>query len=402
MLPRKTVLTLLVMILAPLLAVVAVLQTPALAAQDEAAQTIEVVATDLNNPRGLAFGPDGALYVAEAGTGGPGDCLPNPEGGDDVCYGETGSITRIEGMTATRIITGLASIAAPPGFAAAGAHDVAFNSMDELVIPIGLGGNPISRTGSADLENLGWLVTADLSGAWSSWVDIAQYEADENPDGGLPDSNPWSVLAVADGYVVSDAGANALFHVSMTGTVTTIAVFPEQMVEFPPGSGTDMPMHAVPTGVTVGPDGAYYVGQLTGFPFPVGGASVWRVVPGEAPEVFASGFTNVVDVAFDDDGNLYVLEIATNSLIAGEPLPVGALWRVTPRGFRHVVVSDGLAMPTGLTIGPDGNAYVSNFGIFADVGIPDGPPPGMVVKITLEPVVELYFPIIFKDGAPAD
>jgi DNA-binding beta-propeller fold protein YncE len=402
MLPRKTVLTLLLMTLVPLLALVAVLQAPALAAQDEAAQTIEVVATDLNNPRGLAFGPDGALYVAEAGTGGPGDCLPNPEGGEDVCYGETGSITRIEGMTATRIITGLASLAAPPGFAATGAHDVAFNSAGDLVIPIGLGQDPISRTGSAELENLGWLVTGDISGTWSSWVDIAQYEADENPAGGPLDSNPWSVLTVADGYIVSDAGANALLHVSMTGTVSTIAVFPNREAEWPPESGNMIPMEPVPTGVTVGPDGAYYVGELTGFPFPVGGANVWRVAPGEEPEVFASGFTNVVDVAFDADGNLYVLEIATNSLLAGEPLPVGALWRVTPRGFRHVVVSEGLAMPTGLTIGPDGNAYVSNFGIFADVGIPDGPPAGMVVRIILEPVVEVYFPIIFKDGAPAE
>src|SRR5256885_15945624 len=35
------------------------------------AQRVTVVASGLDGPRGLKFGPDGALYVAEAGRGGP-------------------------------------------------------------------------------------------------------------------------------------------------------------------------------------------------------------------------------------------------------------------------------------------------------------------------------------------
>jgi glucose/arabinose dehydrogenase len=31
----------------------------------------ELVTSGLNNPRGLAFAPNGELYVAEAGNGGP-------------------------------------------------------------------------------------------------------------------------------------------------------------------------------------------------------------------------------------------------------------------------------------------------------------------------------------------
>src|SRR5690606_24356665 len=48
------------------------------------------VAAELNNPRGMTIGPDGAIYVAEAGAGGDGPCLPNPEGEGEVCYGPTG------------------------------------------------------------------------------------------------------------------------------------------------------------------------------------------------------------------------------------------------------------------------------------------------------------------------
>jgi hypothetical protein len=76
-------------------------------------------------------------------------------------------------------------------------------------------------------------------------------------------------------------------------------------------------MDAVPTTVAVGPDGALYVGELTGFPYPVGGARIYRVVPGEVvlgetPPIYADGFTNVIDIAFDHDGSLLVLELAKN------------------------------------------------------------------------------------------
>jgi glucose/arabinose dehydrogenase len=58
---------------------------------------IEVLASGLDSPRKLSFGPDGALYVAEAGRGGTGTSIPSPsQPGASVFYGATGAITRIQ------------------------------------------------------------------------------------------------------------------------------------------------------------------------------------------------------------------------------------------------------------------------------------------------------------------
>ena len=74
----------------------------------------EVVATGLANPRGMAFGADGALYIAEAGIGGEGPCAMGPEGNEE-CFGESGGVTRILDGAQERVLDGLASRAAAGG-----------------------------------------------------------------------------------------------------------------------------------------------------------------------------------------------------------------------------------------------------------------------------------------------
>lgn len=96
----------------------------------------------------------------------------------------------------------------------------------------------------------------------------------------------------------------------------------------------------------------------SGFPFPVGGANVYRVVAGNTPTVFADDFTNIIDIAFDAAGNLYVLEIDQDSLLFGEDL-AGRLVRVNTDGSRDVLIDEGLFAPGGVAIGPDGAAYVT-------------------------------------------
>lgn len=340
--------------------------------------SMEVIASGLNNPRGLAFGADGALYVAESGVGGTELCIPGPEGGD-VCYGATGSITRVKDGAQQRFSEGFPSLADPSsgGFAATGPSDVSPRLLGLDVIT-GLGADPAAREllGSAG-EGFGQMIRVAKSGSWIYYADVSAYERAQNPDGGEFDSNPYSLALVQRGMrSVADAGANALLDVYVNGRIETAAVFPERMAEAPPflglPPGTLIPMQSVPDAVVVGPDGALYVGELTGFPFPVGGANVYRVEAGAQPEVFAEGFTNIIDIAFDKDGNLYVLEITHNGLLSDDL--TGALYKVALDGTRSMLAMDGLVAPGGLVIGEDGGVYVSNFSIF--------PGAGQVIRIT--------------------
>jgi sugar lactone lactonase YvrE len=130
-------------------------------------------------------------------------------------------------------------------------------------------------------------------------------------------------------------------------------------------------MDTVPTSVALGPDGHYYVGQLTGFPFPVGGANIYRVpANGGTAEVYAEGFTAIIDVAFGPDGSMYVLELARNGLVNAFIFNdwAGALFRVAPDGTRTEIAQGLLVAPGGVAVGSDGALYVTNNSIFSGQG----------------------------------
>jgi hypothetical protein len=301
-----------------------------------AAPSSTVVMTGLDNPRGLTFGKDGALYVAEAGRGGSGPCTVLR--GQEVCFGHTGAVTRLHEGVQQRLVTGLPSYAPSTGEGATGPHDVSLRG-GRIYVPIGLGAEPTALRAALD-PDLGWLIRARKSGAWKKVTDIAGYAEEANPDGGPPESNPYGLLAGAGGRLVVDAAGNALLHVSHSGKISTIAVFPSRAH----GRATD----AVPTAVALGPDGAYYVGELTGVPFEAGAARVYRVVPGKAPTVFLEEFTAIIDLTFGPDGSLYVLQHATGPDLSGD----GALIRVAPDGTRTIMASAGLVRPTSVVIAP--------------------------------------------------
>jgi hypothetical protein len=330
-----------------------------LAAGEAAADpSISVVMSGLDNPRGLAFGPQGALYVAEAGRGdigeGDGPCVNSPNGAVVVCYGATGAISRLWRGEQERVVTGLPSYANAAG-RAEGPNDIAMLGVGSAHVTIGLETSPFFRDQVAALQpewaGFGRLVHVSAGGEWHFVADLGTYEEEHNPDPRVVDSNPYGLLAEPGGEVVADAGGNDLLRVSANGDISLLAVLPP----VPQANDKD----PVPTSVVVGPDGAYYVGQLTGVPFVDGAASIYRIVPDEAPQVFRSGFKAVVDIAFDAVGNLYVLQHATGPTGLVGP---GQLIRVAPDGTRTIVLG-GLDRPTSVAVGPDGALYVTNHGL---------------------------------------
>jgi hypothetical protein len=328
----------------------AMLMVVLVGASGATAQTTSVVMSGLDNPRGLAFGPEGALYVAEAGRGGPGPCV-FLRGGLQ-CYGPTGAVSRLWRGEQERIATGLPSY----GSAASttGPHDISLLGRGAAYVTIGLGLEGLPRSDFAVGDQFGSLVHLSASGHWKPIADIAAYEFDVNPAGGLEDSNPYGLLAEPGSRVVAEAGGNALLSVGANGSISTLAVFAARANPTPIGPPF---VDSVPTAVAVGPDGAYYVSELTGFPFPPGFANIYRVVPGQAPTVAWSGFTMVIDIAFGPDGSLYVLEHS-----AGGPMffaTPGRLLKVAPDGTTTTVIA-GLVRPGSVAVGPDGALYVSN------------------------------------------
>ncbi|BBD64443.1 hypothetical protein NIES4072_18940 [Nostoc commune NIES-4072] len=379
------------------------------------AASLTKIVDGISNARGVSFGPDGSLYVAEPGIGGNGNCQPSPSTlFQPICAGNSGSLVKVApDGTKQRLLNNFESIAEQPsGNQGAGIADVQFDSKGNAYLITGFAGYP----GNRDLEtlNLGSKITlppqqlatfppstpdkvlntpllaklyqVDLNtGSLKSIFDFAKNEITNNPDKGDLVTNPYDLAINGDNAYVVDGGGNVAYKIKLDGSESQAIPIPKTIVsksdlppglQLPPGLLEEVPggkvaLQAVPTGGAIGPDGALYVGEYTGFPYPAGKSRIFRIGDDLKPEVFLDGFTHITDLTFDEKGDLLVLQFSDKSQLGGDitNLP-GSLIRVAPDGTRTTLVAagQGLDSADGIDIGPDGKIYITNRGVGKGLG----------------------------------
>ncbi|MDE2449684.1 MAG: ScyD/ScyE family protein [Gammaproteobacteria bacterium] len=348
--------------------------------QSRASAVATVFATGLVNPRGLTFGPDGKLYVAEggfpvapmmeapaglggpcsAGGNGPGNYFGSPTGSRISRIDAKGHVeTFVDGLTSSEV-DGLAS----------GVADVAFIGKTLYAILAGAGcshGVPNTPNGVIRVNgNGGWTMIANLSA-------FLQAHPVANPTDPItgdfePDGTWYSMIAVHGDLYAVEPNHGELDKITPSGRVSRV-------IDISASQG-----HVVPT--VVAHHGVFYVSNLGRFtPDALNTQSVYQITPSGQITVVATGLSKVLGIAFDRRARLYVLETSYSTSDPGPEPATARLIRIEPNGKQEVLLdgSSGiLSVPSGMTLGPDGALYISNIGF--------GAPPiglGQIVRVEI-------------------
>jgi len=343
-------------------------------AQAAAAPTLSVVASGLENPRGLTVGPDDQLYVAEGGLGGtqtttPQDCQQVPPPVGPYSGGFTARISRINPRTGTRTTVAgnlpSSQTSAAEGSGVSGVADVAF--IDDTLYAL------ISGAGcSHGLKNtVNSVLRIDRYGRTTQVADLSSFimahpVAHPNPADFEPDGTWYSMVAVGDRLYVVEPNHGEI------DVVTPSADTIRRLVDVSATQG-----HIVPTALAHA-DGGFLFGNLGQFVPSGPPIGVRRVARDGSISLVADSLTAVTGLAVHH-GRIYALEAFTGFFA---PTPAvattGTVVRLNPKTHAWEPVVTGLSFPTAMTFDEEGNLFISNKGF----GQPTNTA-GEVVKVRL-------------------
>jgi len=335
----------------------------------------------LNDPRGLTFGADGRLYIAEAGSGGDG---LSTQGICDQVAPPVGPF--VGGFTARVLSVGLL-----------GQVSVVVDGMPSAEASPAIGGD---KQGVSAVASVGQRLYALISGAGCS-------HAHADDSNGIIDVTGGDVAEVANlsEWLLANPGAKGaenprnpdyepdgvwysmLFHRSR---LYVLEPNHSLLVSVHPQTGDvrleedlfDRVGDHTFTSMAVDRDDIYLgtLGQIAFVPgiFPPVPdldasfeAGVYRLTPTGAITQVAGGLKAVLGVAFDQWHRMYVLQ--SPIFIPG----TGSLVRIAPDGTVEPVL-EGLVFPSSLVRGPDGAFYLTQCGYHCAPGA------GEVLRVTVE------------------
>jgi hypothetical protein len=335
----------------------------------------DVVLDGLNEPRRLAILADGTLYVAEAGSLADDRTVRR---GPTANRSETGSVTCLDPSGTPRRI-------------AEGFPYVFYN----------VSGVTTGPAGAAELNGELFLLTCEGEGDLArSLLSLTEYGylpeqvagflafAEETAEADIFDeltifSNPFSMLPdPQDSRMLVTDGATG--HVLAAGLDGEIHVF------------SDVEGHEVLTGIVRGPDDAAYVTSFSQLPHFEGDGSVLRLDPDRSSTAVAAELTTPIDLAFDGQGRMHVLEFIdgteSNDPYRGRTGRLIGLEPDVGQWTGQQVLVESIPFPTALLINDADQVYISVHGAFSEPGS------GLVARfddLSIQPIHEL--PIRFID-----
>jgi sugar lactone lactonase YvrE len=306
---------------------------------------VELFATGLNQPRGMAFDGAGNLFVAEAGA-----LDPAAAGGSQPETNHSGRVVRIDtNRHVTTIVDGLPFTHYTTS-GDIGATDVVMLG-DALYVLTGEGyDDQLSRS----------VLGVTPGGPPQPVASILNFAIDTTPldyqlsHGGVP-TNPYAMAVAPDGSTlyITDGASGRVLRATLDGNIRLFAELPNM----PPL-----------TGLAFGSDAMLYFAMFSTLPHTPGSGVIWAADPSGKLTAAAEGLTMPIDVGFNDAGMMYVLEFS-DGLQPQQPYAAGSgrLLRIERHGAQTVVL-DRLDYPTAMVFSHTGDLYIAVSGAFTAPG----------------------------------